>query len=408
MSMRFLMAGYAVSLVLLLLGCRVISRSVQGLRGIRSLTGAALAGLICVILIACRPFAPTFLFVIVANLGILASFLLMYRATAEILCIRPALLTFCICVCVATLPGFLYYTYVGHQIVPRVLLSSGAIAIIAACNAVLLFHHRDPLLRYQISAQAWLLTALSSMHAVRCVLTSLYPPQDDFFLQLNFIQATFIYLNYILAMANLCGLLWLSLCAHRKDLHTMARTDGLTGLLNRRAFEESLQRDMLRASRTGLTLGMLLIDIDHFKSVNDLHGHLAGDEVIRKVGSTLQRGIRPADVLARFGGEEFVILMRDVGLREVETTAERLRLEIASLPGLTGAMAVTVSIGVTVSQHEDTPDSFLSRCDDALYLGKRSGRNIVVSHHRPPVNGHLPSAASPAPFTAEDAPSLSS
>jgi diguanylate cyclase (GGDEF)-like protein len=408
MSMRFLMAGYAVSLVLLLLGCRVISRSVQGLRGIRSLTGAALAGLICVILIACRPFAPTFLFVIVANLGILASFLLMYRATAEILCVRPALLTFSICVCVATLPGFLYYTYVGHQIVPRVLLSSGAIAIIAACNAVLLFRHRDPLLRYQILAQAWLLTVLSSMHAVRCVLTWLYPPQDDFFLQLDLIQATFIYLNYILAMANLCGLLWLSLCAHRKDLHTMARTDGLTGLLNRRAFEESLQRDMLRVSRTGLTLGMLLIDIDHFKSVNDLHGHLAGDEVIRKVGSTLQQGVRPADVLARFGGEEFVILMRDVGLREVEATAERLRLGIASLPGLAGAMAVTVSIGVTVSQLEDTADSFLSRCDDALYLAKRSGRNIVVSHHKPPLNGHLPSPGSPSSFIAEDAPSLRS
>ena len=188
----------------------------------------------------------------------------------------------------------------------------------------------------------------------------------------------------------------------------MARTDGLTGLLNRRAFEESLQRDMLRVSRTGLTLGMLLIDIDHFKSVNDLHGHLAGDEVIRKVGSTLQQGVRPADVLARFGGEEFVILMRDVGLREVEATAERLRLGIASLPGLAGAMAVTVSIGVTVSQLEDTADSFLSRCDDALYLAKRSGRNIVVSHHKPPLNGHLPSPGSPSSFIAEDAPSLRS
>jgi diguanylate cyclase (GGDEF)-like protein len=188
----------------------------------------------------------------------------------------------------------------------------------------------------------------------------------------------------------------------------MARTDGLTGLLNRRAFEESLQRDMLRVSRTGLTLGMLLIDIDHFKSVNDLHGHLAGDEVIRKVGSTLQQGVRPADVLARFGGEEFVILMRDVGLREVEATAERLRLGIASLPGLAGAMAVTVSIGVTVSQLEDTADSFLSRCDDALYLAKRSGRNIVVSHHKPPLNGHHPSPGSPSSFIAEDAPSLRS
>jgi hypothetical protein len=204
MSMRFLMAGYAVSLVLLLLGCRVISRSVQGLRGMRPLTGAALAGLACVILIASRPFAPTFLFVIVANFCILASFLLTYRATAQILCVRPALLAFCIGVCVATLPGFLYYTYVGHQIVPRVLLSSGAIAVIAGCNAALLFRHRDPLLRYQILAQAWLLTAIFSLHVVRCLLTWLHPPQDDFFLRLDLIQATFIYLNYILAMANLC------------------------------------------------------------------------------------------------------------------------------------------------------------------------------------------------------------
>lgn len=402
------MAGYAVSLVLLLLGCRVISRSVQGLRGIRPLTGAVLAGLVCVILIACRPFAPTFLFVIVANICLLASFLLMYRVTAEILCVRPPLFTFCIWVCVATLPGFLYYTYVGHQIVPRVILSSGAIAVIAACNAILLFRHHDPLLRYQVLAQGWLLAALSSMHAVRCVLTWLHPPQDDFFLRLDLIQATFVYLNFLLGMANLCGLLWLSLCAHRKDLHTMARTDGLTGLLNRRAFEESLQRDVLRAKRTGLTLGMLLIDIDHFKSINDLHGHLAGDEVIRKVAATLQQGIRPSDVLARFGGEEFVILMRDLGLREIEATAERLRSEIASISGLTGTMAITVSIGVTVSQIEDTTDSFLSRCDDALYLAKRSGRNIVVSHHKPTLNGNLPSPASSSSLTPEDASFLSS
>jgi len=406
--MRFLMAGYAVSLVLLLLGCRVISRSVQGLRGIRSLTGAGLAGLVCVLLLASRPFAPTFIFVIVAYCGILASFLLMYRATAEILCVRPALLTFCIWLCVATLPGFLYYTYVGHLVAPRVLLSSGAIAIIAACNAVLLFRHSDPLLRYQVLVQAWLLATISSIQAVRCVFIWLHPVQDDFFLQLNLIQATFVYLNYLLAMANFCGLLWLSLCAHRKDLHTMARTDGLTGLLNRRAFEESLQRDVLRAKRTGLTLGMLLIDIDHFKSINDLHGHLAGDEVIRKVASTLQQGIRPADVLARFGGEEFVMLVRDVGLREIEATAERLRREIASLSGLTGTMTVTVSVGVTVSQIDDTTDSFLSRCDDALYLAKRSGRNIVVSHHKPALNGHLPSPASPSPLTPEDVSFLSS
>ncbi len=181
-------------------------------------------------------------------------------------------------------------------------------------------------------------------------------------------------------MANIGGLLWLSLSAHRKDLHNMARTDGLTGLLNRRAFEESLQRDILRANRANLTLGIILIDIDHFKSVNDLYGHLAGDEVIHRISSVLQQGTRPSDVLARFSGEEFVILMRDVTSQQIETTAERLRGELAALCNLPVPQTVTVSIGVTISRIEDTTDSLLSRCDNALYLAKGSGRNVVVSH----------------------------
>jgi diguanylate cyclase (GGDEF)-like protein len=181
----------------------------------------------------------------------------------------------------------------------------------------------------------------------------------------------------VLGLATVIGLLWLALTVHRQALHKMAQTDSLTSLLNRRAFEEILRRDLLRSDRSGNALGIMLIDLDYFKQVNDSLGHFAGDDVLRRIALVLRDGTRPSDVLARYGGEEFVVLLRNAGVTESMTAAERIRSQIASLGGLPGSVNLTASIGVAVCQAKDTATEFLLRADEALYRSKREGRNLV-------------------------------
>jgi diguanylate cyclase (GGDEF)-like protein len=176
------------------------------------------------------------------------------------------------------------------------------------------------------------------------------------------------------------SLAWLSLCVHRQDLQIVAQTDALTGLLNRGAFEECLRRELAAGPAQGSILGLMLVDIDYFKQVNDEHGHLAGDDVLRRISTTLRAGIRPTDVLARFGGEEFVVLLHGAGAAQSEEVAERLRATIEALVNLPGDVRLTASFGVAVSQPADSVHSLLVRADEALYRSKRDGRNLVRVH----------------------------
>jgi two-component system, cell cycle response regulator len=143
----------------------------------------------------------------------------------------------------------------------------------------------------------------------------------------------------------------------------------------------------LRSQHGGAALSLLQVDIDRFKQVNDTWGHQAGDEVIRQVGFALRDNLRPGDSLSRFGGEEFLILLREATADQAAEIAERLREGIAALVGLPGNMRLTVSIGVAANEPFDVPEALLRRCDEALYLSKKGGRNRVTVHRAPsPLN----------------------
>jgi diguanylate cyclase (GGDEF)-like protein len=181
----------------------------------------------------------------------------------------------------------------------------------------------------------------------------------------------------MLGLGNVVALAWLSLSAHRHELEVVAQTDSLTGLLNRGAFEEILRRELKNPASPGWRVALLLIDVDYFKQVNDAHGHLVGDDVLRRIGAALRLGIRPSDVLARFGGEEFVILLHDACLESAEEVAERLRGDIAALDDLPQRVSLTASFGVAASVLGESATEFLLRADEALYRSKREGRNLV-------------------------------
>jgi diguanylate cyclase (GGDEF)-like protein/PAS domain S-box-containing protein len=162
-----------------------------------------------------------------------------------------------------------------------------------------------------------------------------------------------------------------------KKLEKLASTDRLTHIANRSKFDEMLKSSIDRAKRYKVNLSLILFDIDDFKKVNDTFGHLTGDEVLKKVANIAGENIRQSDFVARWGGEEFMIIQPDISSEEASTLAERLRLNIetASFPR---AQKITVSFGVTTFLKSDSIDSFLSRVDKALYSAKTTGKNKIV------------------------------
>jgi diguanylate cyclase (GGDEF)-like protein len=162
----------------------------------------------------------------------------------------------------------------------------------------------------------------------------------------------------------------------QSQLERVATVDSLTGLRNRRWLDDMFPRLLERAARTNRPASALLIDVDRFKSVNDKHGHLVGDGVLRRVAALLAAALRPQDLLARYGGEEFAVLLPDADIATAEAIAERLRQTVESAPVEQPPVpAVTVTIGIASRQPDDTVAALLGRADQALYRGKRDGRN---------------------------------
>jgi two-component system, cell cycle response regulator len=165
---------------------------------------------------------------------------------------------------------------------------------------------------------------------------------------------------------------------------SLALTDELTGLYNRRYLLAHLDELVARVSRDGLDAAVLLVDIDHFKQVNDTYGHAAGDDVLRELAARATNTVRSVDLVARLGGEEFVVVMPETGPAIAVAVGERLRLAIANEPFTIRAsderLPITVSIGITSAiGGGDDRDRLLKRADDALYCAKAEGRNRVVS-----------------------------
>jgi diguanylate cyclase (GGDEF)-like protein len=192
---------------------------------------------------------------------------------------------------------------------------------------------------------------------------------NDYMLELN---AEYANAQLELAQTNL------KLRQRDAQIVALSLTDPLTGVGNRRQLEQGLEIEIGRAARTGGKLCVWMADFDHFKRVNDTYGHEAGDKVLKAFGDLLHRQTRSTDIVTRFGGEEFVVLMPNTNLEQALATGERIRKAFAAFLVEPLLEPVTVSAGVAELAAGEQGDALIRRVDEALFEAKRSGRNCVV------------------------------
>ncbi len=170
-----------------------------------------------------------------------------------------------------------------------------------------------------------------------------------------------------------------TISSYQHDIEQMATIDKLTGLYNRQALDMLFTQLMLDQKRNNKDLSLLLLDIDHFKQTNDTHGHLTGDAVLEHIAKLMKSRLREMDIVCRWGGEEFLVLLKGCNLETACNMGEELRLAILNNPLICQDKTVTttVSIGISEYQSKDTREELIGRADKALYKAKRSGRNRV-------------------------------
>ena len=171
----------------------------------------------------------------------------------------------------------------------------------------------------------------------------------------------------------------------QEKLQQLALTDPLTGLFNRRQFFELAQHEFKRSRRYGHAQSILILDVDHFKNVNDTYGHAAGDAVLQDLAQKCSEQLRSFDVMARYGGDEFILMLPETESDKASQTAERLRQVIESnrLETVSGPLQVTISFGIATLEESDeiSLDDLIDRADTALYIAKNNGRNQICTWH---------------------------
>lgn len=178
--------------------------------------------------------------------------------------------------------------------------------------------------------------------------------------------------------------------SYQATLERLATTDHLTGLLNRRAFLEASEREIRRAHRYKQPLALVMLDVDHFKRINDDHGHPAGDEVLRRIATTCRGLLRDEDLMGRLGGEEFAITLVQPPLQIAAAVAERLRKAVSDLSIAFGGERIAVTISLGIAEIDDSVsnlDLLISKADECLYTAKREGRNRICAADARPTPG---------------------
>lgn len=364
-------------MMLLIVGSLLRSR----VAGVREWCLANLAVLVSLPLFALRGVVPDFLSIPTANVALAGGLLLYYAGCARFLGRPPhwrvlaALLAGLCAVMVLWRYGF-----DSPQV--RVVAVSAFHASILLAIAVMILRHvppRRPPYHYWLTAG--LATAFALGHIVRGLVFGLTPaPGPDLFAPTAF-NAVMLVIGSIVMPAMTMGSVLMIHDAMLATAEEAANRDYLTGALSRKHFDLLARQEMARALSRSLPLSIVVIDLDHFKQINDTHGHAGGDTVLREFVKLVRDSLREDDVFGRLGGEEFAILLPGTDTHGAIRIAERLRTQASRhlVAGPFGVCHYTLSGGVATWHAHESLEAFCARADRALYAAKISGRNLVLS-----------------------------
>ncbi len=384
MEVEFAIVVLAIAIVMLTGGSVslfVLARNSPNLRGVQWLAGAfaSLAVGTCLILVHGHPWLSEF----AVDAALLLTFALFQTAVSRLLQEGAKAVWFA-----ATLPivqMFLDGLHVGGASAPKVRVISFGILVAAEAmsTAVVLWRSASERVRPPAIYVAVILALFAAFNLARSGVELLTYHQVPHF-RLMLVAFVFYVCN---AMGMAFGFFWMTTATLTGELEYMASTDPLTRLYNRRTFLKWCEKELLRSQRSGMPCSLLMVDLDHFKRVNDDFGHHVGDQILCAAVEQMQDSVRGIDVLCRWGGEEFAVLLPNAPLESTRLVAERVRENMQKVMLPLHVLAVdaiesfrlTASIGTaTYRESEDSVVCMLQRADEALYQAKRAGRNRVL------------------------------
>jgi len=331
------------------------------------------SGFLGCILIVLRGGLPNSVAVVGEHFLIFSAFLLFYRGL--LLFFRsPRTTRFVSIMCVVALFLLAYFSAVEDRIAARIVIVSLVLLVLRGLIAVELFRQAEQ--RSILNVFGALMAAYALFGAVRAVATFLHGPPYDF-MQTSRFQTPALMVN--LLFICIIGLFFLLMLSSElvAIVETQSLYDHVSGALNRRGIDQRFALELVRAERNGYELAVALIDIDHFKQINDTAGHAAGDAALKQVVEVISSRLRSYDFFGRYGGDEFLLVFSQTSFEDALRIAERIGHAVSGLAVSRLALPITLSIGLTFARPCETAVSTLARADMALNNAKRAGRNCI-------------------------------
>jgi len=347
----------------------------SSIKGLAEWAAAPMILFVATLLFAARGAIPNLFSIVLANLLLFGGASLLYFGSQRFFGVGPSIPLWSGLAALVLLPIAWFALIEPHHGI-RVALIASFMASLAFAHARLILSSGPHTFSTYFAGAAQLLLACAQTS--RFFVSFDLPAGDAIFDNSSSSQASYVAIYAFAILAGTIGMILMATDRLRGELEHLATHDSLTGALNRRALIDACELELARCRRNHGVMALLMIDLDHFKAINDTHGHPVGDRVLIDFVARVKSLLRQPDRLGRFGGEEFVALLPETPLNEARVVAERLRAMIEAktedLP------PCTVSIGVTVSRSDDAGlDEIISRADAALYQAKHAGRNRIES-----------------------------
>lgn len=324
--------------------------------------------------VALRGQIPIAVSIVLGNVFVVAGYAALFLSLADFLGRKTSQFYFQIALLLLAIITMLEYGWIQPDTGKRLIAYSVVLGCQHAQVALFLYHNRTHALRIPIASMILMMVGLCISNLVRIVGVAMHGAPHNYLNAGPFLQWILI-ANSCLQWGAMVSFVWMTAAILRGKLEVQAATDPLTGTLNRRGMELAAEQCILASRKNSSLLSALVIDLDDFKRINDTFGHHCGDATLIAVASCLQRGMRPGDLLARIGGDEFAVLLPHTPYSEAITITETLRASIAQTEIVYGLVqtSVTASFGLAeLSPHAGNWEQLFMRCDKALYEDKHS------------------------------------